>query len=139
MAAVTAWNRVKDLSTFQMLNPMGANLAYFGVAATFAMSGALMAFRYRAEYKVSGTTVKPYDAGKIGSNTNYWQLADQIRNFSYLGIGGVLALTSLMATFGVAVGLNAQAWMWLGLIGTLTDTVVGLIRFLGYDKAYSDS
>jgi len=62
-----------------------------------------------------------------------------MRNFTGLAVGGVLAVTSLMAAFGVAVGINGQAWMWLGLVGWVMDMVVGVVRFLGYDSYYTNS
>merc|ERR1712045_519538 len=71
------------------------------------------AFRYR-----SASTY--YDAGKVGTDgTNWWKTTDQIRNYSSLAIGGILALTSLASAFGGQTLLNAQAWGILGLVGGL--------------------
>merc|ERR1712109_339717 len=86
MEAVKAWQGVKSLQSFAELSPMLDHLKLVLVASTWAASGAMVAFRYRSESSF-------YDNGKIG---------DQLRNFGSLGVGSVLALTSLLATFGIA-------------------------------------
>ena len=62
-----------------------------------------------------------------------------LRNYSALAIGGILSVTSLMAAFGIAVPINGQAWMWLGLAGWVMDMVIEVIRFIGYDAAHDPS
>jgi len=100
-------------------------------AASLAISGGLEAFRYRSASKY-------YDSYKIGSDTNYFKLSDQIRNFTYLGIGGCLATTSLLAAFGIATGLNLLVWMLFGgIVGGLAGIAIGIIRFLAYDAGYT--
>jgi len=102
------------------------------VAGTWAASGGLAAFRYRSESNF-------YDSGKIGDETNWWKLGDQIRNFSGLGVGGVLALTSLLSAFGIANSVNMMAWQFLGLGSALASLAILVVRFLGYDAAYGHS
>merc|ERR1719410_331508 len=136
-AAATAtadWQRVKDMSSMAMMaSGVTANVTMALIAASWAASGAMEAFRYR-----SASTY--YDAGKVGtSGTNWWKTTDQIRNYSSLAIGGILALTSLASAFGGQTLLNAQAWGILGLVGGLVGLVVDVMRMIGYDSYYSDS
>ena len=136
-AAATAtadWQRVKDMSSMAMMaSGVTANVTMALVAASWAASGAMEAFRYR-----SASTY--YDAGKVGtSGTNWWKTTDQIRNYSSLAIGGILALTSLASAFGGQTLLNAQAWGILSLVGGLVGLVVDVMRMIGYDSYYSDS
>jgi len=107
-------------------------LKFFMVAAGWAGSAALTAFRYRSESTY-------YDSGKIGDDTNWWKLGDQIRNYGGLSVGGVLAVTSLLATFGIANSVNVMAWEFLGLGSALLGLAIFAIRFLGYDAAYKHS
>jgi len=114
------------------MSPMMDHLKLVMVAGGWAASGAMMAFRYRSASNY-------YDSGKIGDDTNWWKLADQIRNFSSLGVGGVLALTSLLASFDIANSVNMMAWQYLGLGSMLAGMAVLAIRFMGYDAAYNHS
>merc|ERR1719210_1099822 len=132
MEAVSSWQSVKSLSTFAKMSPMMDHLTLVLVAGGWAASGAMMAFRYRSASNF-------YDSGKIGDDTNWWKLADQIRNFSSLGVGGILALTSLMASFDIANSINMMAWQYLGLGSMLAGLAILAIRFLGYDAAYNHS
>ena len=130
--AVADWNRVKDMSGLAMLSPLMANLEFLGVAAMWAGSSAMMAFRYRSESKL-------YEAPLYTGDTNYWKLGDQMRLFGGLAIGGLLAVTQLLATLGIAVGLNGTVWMLVGgLGGMILSLAVGIVRFLGYEQGYSN-
>ena len=132
MEAVKAWQGVKSLQSFAELSPMLDHLKLVLVAGTWAASGAMVAFRYRSESSF-------YDKGKIGDDSNWWKLGDQLRNFGSLGVGSVLALTSLLATFGIANSVNMMAWEYLGLGSMLLSVAIGVIRFMGYDAAYGHS
>jgi len=133
-SATAEWQRVKDMSSMaMMMSPMGANLTMGGVALGMAMDGALQAFRYRSDANY-------YTSGKVGTDgTNYWELSDQIRNFSKLGLGGILAVTSILSAVGGMTLLNYQAWTILGLVGMVAGMAVDIIRMVGYDSYYSDS
>ena len=131
--ATADWQKVKDMSSMAMMSgPMGANLAYFAVAAHWALSGALEAFRYRSESKY-------YDAAVNGDGTNYWKISDQLRNFGMLAMAGPLAVTSLAAAFGAMVPLNGMLWAYMGLGMWVLWMVIDVMRFIGYDKGYSDT
>ena len=127
--AVGDWNKVIDMSTFADLSPAMANLGRAGAAAMFAGHSALKAFRYN-----SASTF--YDGFKIGDDTNWYKLADQVGNYSAIAIGGILTLTSLMAAAGIAVGVNGLAWMYLMIGEIITSGVVALLFFLARDGGY---
>jgi len=119
------------MSGFADLSPMMGNLQLAGAAGGWAFWSAMDAFRYRSDSKY-------YDGGELKSgDTNYWKMSDMLRLYSGLAIGGVLMVTSLMAAFGISPALNAMLWMWMGLVGMIIGLVVGVLRFLGYDAAYS--
>lgn len=48
-------------------------------------------------------------------------------------------MTSLLAAFGIAVKLNILLWVILGLVSGLAGLAIGVLRFLAYDKGYSES
>jgi len=129
LKAVDEWANVKALKSYAMLSPVLDHLKLIMVAGIWAASGGLAALRYRSESNF-------YDSGKIGDETNWWKLGDQLRNYSGLGVGGVLALTSLLATFGIANSVNMMAWEFLGLGSALVSLAIFVVRFLGYDAAY---
>ena len=131
--AVADWNRVKDMSGLAMLSPFMANLEFLGVASMWAIGSAMNAFRYRSDSKF-------YDAPLYTGDTNYWKLGDQMRLFGGLAIGGLLAVTQLLATLGIAVGLNGTVWMLVGgLGGMILSLAIGVVRFLGYEQGYANA
>ena len=130
--AVLKWTMVKDMTTFSGLSPAMANLGMAGGAAMFGGWSALQAFRYQSKTDY-------YKIGEIGGDTNWWKLASQVGNFGNMAVGGILALTSLMAAAGIAVGVNGLAWMYLGIGEMFISAVVGMLFFLGYDGAYGHS
>ena len=129
-AAVKDWWFVRSVSGYAMLNPMQAHIALGMGALSYGMSGLLEAIRYRSDSKY-------YDNYKMTGKTEYYKLSDQIRNYASLGIGLPLGITSILAAFGIAPGINALLWMWLGLAAWAAGAAVSVIRFLGYDDAYS--
>ena len=139
--AVAAWHAVKELSGLAMASPMMSHITMAMVAGGYALSGFLEGFRYRTEITVSSVKYDYYTIGKVNTtvnSTNYWETSQMIRNFSSLGIGGVLMLTSLMAAFGVATSLNVMAWTFLGLAGALAGMVVNVMRWWGYYSYYGE-
>jgi hypothetical protein len=100
-------------------------------ALGYGISGFLEAFRYRSEDKF-------YDSYKIGSNTEYYKLADQIRNYSAMAIGMTLGVTGILAGFGIASGLNLMLWAYLGMAAGIAGLVVGILRYLAYEQGYSN-
>ena len=113
-----------------MINPMQAHIALGVGALGYGMSGLMQVIRYRSDSKF-------YDTFKISGKTEYYKLSDQIRNFAAMGIGLTLGVTSILAAFGIAVGVNAMLWGLLGLVAWGAGVAVGILRFLAYDGAYT--
>lgn len=130
--AVAKWTWVKDMASMAELDPAAGNMGLFGAALGWTVYSALEAFRYRSNSKY-------YDGGKIGDDTNYWKLSEQIRLFGGLGLGGLLTVTSLMALVGGGAVMNVQMWELGMMIGALLGGIVGVMRFLGYEAAYSQA
>merc|ERR1711971_1063053 len=89
------------------------------------------AFRYRSKSDY-------YDGAKIGTDTNWWKSSDMIRLWGGIALGGTLFVTQLLATFGIAVNLNAMIWGLAGLIGLGINVTIGLFRFLGLEAANTE-
>ena len=53
-----------------------------------------------------------------------------------LAIGGILALTQLLAIFGIAVPLNVTVWMLGGFGSMFLTVVVGVLQFLASEAIY---
>ena len=113
-----------------MINPMQAHIALGVGALGYGVSGLMQVIRYRSDSKY-------YDSFKMTGKTEYYKLSDQIRNFAALGIGLTLGVTSILAAFGIAVGVNAMLWGILGLVAWGSGVAVNILRFLAYDGAYS--
>ena len=128
-AAVKDWWFVRAVSGYAMINPMQDHIALGMGALSYGMSGLLEVIRYRSDSKF-------YDSYKMTGKTEYFKLSDQIRNFASLGIGLTLGITSILAAFGIATGVNAMLWGILGLAAWAAGGAVSVIRFLAYDDAY---
>ena len=135
--AVENWNRIKELSGLAMVNPMMSHLTMAAVALAYGINGLNEGLRYRAEFTVNSVTYDYYKAGVVDGSSNYWKTSSTIRNFTYMGIGLTLGLTSLMAAFGIATGLNAMLWTF-GMLGmAIMELIIGALRLLGNDTYYS--
>jgi len=129
--AVGDWWFVKSMSSYAMLNPMEAHIM-LGLEMLYLMQSGLMeGLFYRSESVY-------YDGYKISGKTEYYKLMDQVRNWGYLVVGGVLGVTSLLAAFGIANGINYLMWTFLGLGGMLIQLVVGILGFLAYEQGYGE-
>ena len=134
--AVENWNRIKELSGLAMVNPMMSHLTMAGVALGYGINALNEQLRYRAEFTVNSATVDYYKEGVVDGSSNYWKTSATIRNFAYMGIGLTLGLTSLMAAFGIAGGLNQMLWVF-GMLGMgIVEMIVAALRILGYDTYY---
>lgn len=121
----------RDLMKVTEHSALTSNLAYtFGAFSVF-MYNASQAFRYR-------TTTDFYKIGKLGADsTNYWELSDQVRLYGGTAIGGILTLTSLLATAGIASGINMMAWLYVGgFMGLAVYATVSVLRIIGYNTAW---
>ena len=129
--AVGAWWFVKSMSSYAMLNPMQAHIM-LGLEMLYVMQSGLMeGLFYRSESVY-------YDGYKISGKTEYYKLMDQIRNYGYLAIGGTLGVTSLLAAFGIANGINTMLWIFLGLGAVIAQAAVGVLGFLAYEQGYAE-
>ena len=128
---VTKWSHLKQLSMFAGLSPFMSNLGYTMVAGAMAGGYAMDAFRYRSASDY-------YDGAKGTNFTNWWKTSDMIRLYGGVALGGTLFVTSLLATFGIAVPLNGLIWMLGGgLGGMILSAIVAVMRFLGVEAAVS--
>jgi len=116
---------------FAGLSPFMSNLGYTLVAGAMAGGYAMDAFRYRSASDY-------YDGAKSDNMTNWWKTSDMIRLYGGVALGGTLFVTSLLATFGIAVPLNGLIWMLGGgLGGMILTAIVEVMRFLGVEAAVS--
>merc|ERR1719461_978058 len=129
--AVGAWWFVKSMSSYAMLDPMGAHIM-LGLEMLYIMQSGLMeGLFYRSESVY-------YDSYKISGKTEYFKLMDQIRNYTYLVVGGTLGVTSLLAAFGIANGINTLLWFFLGFGAVIAQMAIGVIGFLAYEQGYAE-
>jgi len=134
--AVAEWQALKELSTLAMASPMMSHINMSMIAGAFALSGFMEGLRYRTDVTVGGVTTKYYAAGVVDGSTNFWELSQMIRNWTFLGVGATLMVTSLLAAFGIMTGLNAMLWGLLGLGAAIAGMVVNVIRWWGYYTYY---
>jgi hypothetical protein len=132
MSPMGILDHVRDMQDLVYYNPMKANVWYLLVCLFFVQFSLLNITRYRSK----STT---YDGGKLGENaTNYLQLSDQVRLFGMLGIFGIASVTQLMATLGIATGINLMVWIYLVAgLGSVLGLVVVVLRTLGYNAVWS--
>jgi hypothetical protein len=55
-----------------------------------------------------------------------------------MAIGLTLGVTSILAAFGIAPGINTMLWFWLGLTGMILQLVISILRFLAYEQGYTE-
>ena len=117
----------------QFYSPLKNNVGFLIVALWNIIRALLEVTRYR-------TKSTYYDNGKLGENaTNYYKLSDQVRLYGILGIWGIAAVTQLLATLGMAIGLNLAVWTYVvGLGGAAVAMTVGILRYLGYNAAFKN-
>jgi hypothetical protein len=134
--AVAEWQALKELSGLAMASPMMSHITMSMIAGSFALSGFMEGLRYRTDVTVSGVTAKYYAAGVVDGSSNFWELSQMIRNWTFLGVGATLMVTSLLAAFGIMTGLNAMLWALLGFGAAIATMVVNVIRWWGYFTYY---
>lgn len=104
--AIADWENIKDMKAYAGYSPFMAYLSWASIVAMWATKSGLDAFRFRSKSTY-------YDFAKIGDDTNYYKLGDQVRLYSGLAIGGILTITSLLSAFGIAQNFNGLTWMYL--------------------------
>ena len=67
------------------------------------------------------------------SATNYWKLANMVYGYGGLAILGTAYIFQLLATFGIAKGLNFMVWYYgVGLLGMVYDNTYLALMYLAY-------
>jgi len=119
----------RALQTYAMTEPQAAQLTLAGMGAFYALSGLMEQFVWRS-------TTNFYDAYKIGSQTQYYKLGDTIRNFGFMGFGGLVLVLHGLGAFDMMVEMT---WKMKGLIALafwgLNMAVTG-IKFWDFEEGY---
>lgn len=121
-----------DKSAEKMMNPLMGQIAFLLMAVFKTYNSSMKLFRYRS---ASGF----YDAGKMGSKTNFWQIANLVGDYSQLAIFGVAAVTQILSMAGLFSSINYTVWKY-GIIGwyPMIQSVVWFLRFFAYEQEYSN-
>lgn len=126
------WEKFDEMAS-EYFHPMEANIAYFTVAAGAVMSIVLDTFVW---HESNASTLSQAASGS--GNTDYYDLLHQIEAYGGLAVWGTAALTQLLATFGIMVGINLMVWGILvptgGMLLELTAAVLG---YLAYDQFFN--
>ena len=107
-------------------NPMMANVKFLMSSFFPFIGAALNAFRYK-------TVDDYYTDYSTYMSTDYYKLADQLRDYSRLAIFGTLFITQALSMGGIAVEVNMMAWHYLGMVWTLTSIIEMILMFLAYE------
>ena len=74
-------------------------------------------------------------AASGASNTDYYSLMHKIEAYGGLGVWGLAALTQLLATFGIMVGINMMVWGLVVPFGAgLIELAVAVLGFMAYNQ-----
>merc|ERR1719510_618042 len=121
-----------DEKASEYFHPMEANIAYFSIAAGFVTDLALRTFVW---HESNADTLSQAASG--ASNTDYYSLMHQVEAYGGLAIWGTAALTQLLATMGIMVGINMMVWgMLVPTGGMLLELGVAVLGFLAYNQFF---
>ena len=124
-----------DEAAGEYFSPMTGNLAYFSIAAGFCADIALRTFLWHAD---NADTLSQAASGS--GNTDYYSLLHKIEAYTGLGIWGLAAMTQLLATFGIMVGINMLVWSTLlPLVEGGLAIAVAALSYLAYDQFFKQS
>ena len=124
-----------DEKAGEYFHPMEANIAYFTVAAGFVADAALKMFVW---HETNADTLSQAASGS--GNTDYFKLLHQVEGYGVMGVWGLAALTQLLATFGVMVGINMMVWgTVVPMVGGLVELASMAIAFMAYDQFFKQS
>ena len=119
-----------DEKASEYFHPMEANIVYFSVAAGFVTDIVLRTFVW---HESNADTLSQAASGS--GNTDYYSLMHQIEAYGGLAVWGTAALTQLLATFGIMVGINLMVWNTVvPMLGGLLELAVAVIAFLAYNQ-----
>lgn len=127
-------NMMMEEESHEEGNPMMANLTFFMTALFGAISFGLNGFKYRAgeDYYAAWSSLL-----MDSDTTNFWMYADMISSLNTVW-WGVLAITQILATFGIAVEINMMLWSYLTIAIAVTNMLANLSYFIAYDTASTD-
>jgi len=128
------WEKFDEMAS-EYFHPMEANLAYLGVAVGAVVEIVLHQFVW---HETNASTLSQAASGS--GNTDYYNLLHMVGNYGGLGIWGIAALTQLLATFGIMVGINMMVWgMLVPMGGLLIELAYLVLGFLAYDQFFKQS
>ncbi len=126
--------KIEKLMQWSMIDPTMGQISYMLIAGSACAHYSLQAFRYFGDEKYYAT----YTLDK-SSGTQWFELGNKMINFTNLAVYGVAFITSLLALFGIAPGINYMVWFWgVMVLGGGANMIGELFYFIGQDGAYSD-
>ena len=123
------WEKFDEMAG-EYFHPMEANIAYFTVAAGAVLDIVLHSFVWHED---NASTLSQAASGS--GNTDYYDLQHSVHTYGGLAIWGTAALTQLLATMGIMVGINMMVWgMLVPTGGMLLELGVAVLGFLAYNQ-----
>ena len=125
------WEKFDEMAS-EYFHPMEANIAYFSVAAGAVMEIVLHSFVW---HEANASTLSQAASGS--GNTDYYDLQHSVHTYGGLAIWGTAALTQLLATFGIMVGINMMVWgMLVPTGGMLLELGLAVLGFMAYNQFF---
>merc|ERR1712088_501738 len=125
------WEKFDEMAS-EYFHPMEANIAYFTVAAGMVAEIVLHSFVW---HEANASTLSQAASGS--GNTDYYDLQHSVHTYGGLAIWGTAALTQLLATFGIMVGINMMVWgMLVPTGGMLLELGLAVLGFLAYNQFF---
>ena len=114
-----------------------AQMAFTTTIVVGVVMQALDTFRYR------NTTTSYYTLGDTAQTiststgaTNYWKTASQIKSYSFLAVGTVMAITQILSMTGSMAATNLMVWTYGGMILNVTGLIYSLMMMYAYDSEH---
>jgi hypothetical protein len=124
-----------DEKAGEYFHPMDGNLAYLGVAVGATVDLVMHGFVW---HESNADTLSQAASG--ASNTDYYNLLHMVEIYGGLAMWGPAALTQLLATFGIMVGINMLVWgMVLPLLGLIVELGIGVLGFMAYNQFWDQA
>merc|ERR550539_219217 len=121
-----------DEKASEYFHVMEANVAYFSVAAGLVADIVLRTFVW---HESNADTLSQAASGS--GNTDYYSLMHQVEAYGGLAIWGTAALTQLLATMGIMVGINMMVWgMLVPTGGMLLELGLAVLGFMAYNQFF---
>lgn len=107
----------------------------------FAMGALMSCISYSAlflRYRGDAMDFYTYGDQYLGTDSmNWWKMANSASLPSGAAIMGILFLTQVLSMAGIAGEINLMAWMYGLKLWMVTSMVGHVLRFIGYEMAYS--